>query len=182
MYYTILIFPLIGWLHIHSFVWFGSMQEKSITTVLISVRRQLKFDCTLQVIFLATSFATLYLMYVRFKATYDHNHDTFRIEFLLVPTVILSLLINHDYAPLEVSLSIDFVFVGTQQSISLVTLLHLGTCKPPGFVSCIWKWYPQLVLAWVMDTIGRTSYFTFRQRDFVWSVIRHDCLLNRINC
>lgn len=83
--------------------WFNA--GETVIIGLISVRRRLKYDCSHQVIFLATSFATLYLMYVRFKATYDHNHDTFRIEFLLIPTVILSLLINHDYAPLEVSFS-----------------------------------------------------------------------------
>jgi ER lumen protein retaining receptor len=30
------------------------------------------------VVFLAASYATIYLMYHKFKATYDHNHDTFR--------------------------------------------------------------------------------------------------------
>ncbi|KAK8753682.1 hypothetical protein OTU49_001073 [Cherax quadricarinatus] len=60
------------------------------------------YNSSMKVIFLAASYATLYLIYIRFKATYDHNHDTFRVEFLLIPTVILSLLINHDYSPLEV--------------------------------------------------------------------------------
>jgi len=53
-------------------------------------------------IFLAASYATLYLMYVKFKATYDHNHDTFRIEFLLIPAAVLALLINHDFVVLEI--------------------------------------------------------------------------------
>lgn len=42
-------------------------------------------------------------MYVKFRATYDKNHDSFRIEFLLIPAVILALLINHDFTVLEVS-------------------------------------------------------------------------------
>ncbi|MPC38685.1 ER lumen protein-retaining receptor 1-B [Portunus trituberculatus] len=60
------------------------------------------YNSTMKVIFLAASYATLYLIYMRFKATYDHNHDTFRVEFLLIPTVILSVLINHDFSPLEI--------------------------------------------------------------------------------
>ncbi|KAI9578827.1 hypothetical protein GQX74_009401 [Glossina fuscipes] len=60
------------------------------------------YNSVMKVIFLASSGATVYLMYVKFKATYDHNHDSFRVEFLLVPCVLLSLLINHDFTVMEV--------------------------------------------------------------------------------
>lgn len=43
---------------------------------------------------------------MKFKATYDGNHDTFRVEFLVVPVGGLSFLVNHDFSPLEVSLFI----------------------------------------------------------------------------
>lgn len=32
----------------------------------------------MKLFFLAASYGTIYLMYIKFKATYDHNHDTFR--------------------------------------------------------------------------------------------------------
>lgn len=57
----------------------------------------------MKIVFMGTSLATLYLIYMKFKATYDRNHDTFRIEFLLAPALILALLINHDFNVLEVS-------------------------------------------------------------------------------
>ena len=41
-------------------------------------------------------------MYHKFRATYDANHDTFRMEFLIVPVGGLSFLVNHDFSPLEV--------------------------------------------------------------------------------
>ncbi|KAL3252750.1 hypothetical protein MRX96_054807 [Rhipicephalus microplus] len=59
------------------------------------------YNSVMKVVFLAASYGTLYLMYVKFKATNDRNHDTFRIEFLLVPVCLLSLLINHEFTPLE---------------------------------------------------------------------------------
>lgn len=43
------------------------------------------------------------MIYSKFKATYDGNHDTFRVEFLVVPTAILAFLVNHDFTPLEVA-------------------------------------------------------------------------------
>lgn len=59
----------------------------------------------MKLVFIIASYATLYLMYIKFKATYDHNHDTFRIEFLLLPCVVLAFLINHDFSVVEVSAS-----------------------------------------------------------------------------
>uniref|UniRef100_A0A6G5A7T5 Putative er lumen protein retaining receptor n=1 Tax=Rhipicephalus microplus TaxID=6941 RepID=A0A6G5A7T5_RHIMP len=59
------------------------------------------YNSVMKVVFLAASYGTLYLMYVKFKATNDRNHDTFRIEFLLVPVCLLALLINHEFTPLE---------------------------------------------------------------------------------
>lgn len=56
----------------------------------------------LQLIYIACSYATVYLIYMKFKATYDGNHDTFRVEFLVVPVGGLSFLVNHDFSPLEV--------------------------------------------------------------------------------
>lgn len=61
------------------------------------------YNTVMKFVFISASFATIYLMYVKFKATYDHNHDTFRIEFLLVPCLVLSLLINHEFTIMEVS-------------------------------------------------------------------------------
>ncbi len=60
------------------------------------------YNTAMKALFISTSFLTVYLMYVKFRATYDSNHDTFRIEFLIVPVAGLSFLVNHDFAPLEV--------------------------------------------------------------------------------
>lgn len=61
------------------------------------------YNTVMKLIFISASLATLYLMYVKFRATYDSNHDSFRIEFLLIPCAILALVINHEFTVLEVS-------------------------------------------------------------------------------
>lgn len=55
-----------------------------------------------QVVFLALSYATVYLIYSRFRNTFDSANDTFRVEFLLVPVVGLSFLENYAFTPIEV--------------------------------------------------------------------------------
>lgn len=53
-------------------------------------------------VFLALSYATVYLIYMRFRNTYDSENDTFRVEFLLIPVIGLSFLENYSFTPLEV--------------------------------------------------------------------------------
>lgn len=60
------------------------------------------YNTIMKVVFIVASYATVYLMYIKFKATYDHNHDTFRIEFLLIPSLILALFIHHEFTVMEV--------------------------------------------------------------------------------
>lgn len=69
----------------------------------------------IQVIYILCSFATVYLIYVKFKATYDGNHDTFRVEFLIVPVGGLAFLVNHEFTPLEVSFC---VWIFTQNGVT----------------------------------------------------------------
>uniref|UniRef100_A0A2K5I766 KDEL endoplasmic reticulum protein retention receptor 1 n=1 Tax=Colobus angolensis palliatus TaxID=336983 RepID=A0A2K5I766_COLAP len=59
------------------------------------------YNTCMKVVYIACSFTTVWLIYSKFKATYDGNHDTFRVEFLVVPTAILAFLVNHDFTPLE---------------------------------------------------------------------------------
>lgn len=56
----------------------------------------------LQVIFLSIAYATVYLIYMRLRSTYDSESDSFRVEFLLVPVAGLSFLENYAFTPLEV--------------------------------------------------------------------------------
>ena len=60
------------------------------------------YNTVMKVIFLVSAYATLYLMFLKFRATYDSNHDTFRAEFLVIPAVGLALLVNHEFSVLEV--------------------------------------------------------------------------------
>lgn len=53
-------------------------------------------------VFLSLSYATVYLVYMRFRNSYDSENDTFRVEFLLVPVIGLSFLENYAFTPMEV--------------------------------------------------------------------------------
>merc|ERR1712211_151767 len=60
------------------------------------------YNTVMKIFFISSAAATVYLMYFKFKATYDGNHDTFRVEFLLAPTALLALVLNHDFSVMEI--------------------------------------------------------------------------------
>ena len=57
---------------------------------------------SMKLIFLASSFYILYLMKVRYKASWDPNLDTFKIEYLIFGSFLLGLIFNLDFSPLEI--------------------------------------------------------------------------------
>ena len=60
------------------------------------------YNSVMKVVFIVSVLVTCYLIFFKFKATYDSNHDTFRAEFLVIPTAGLAVLVNHEFSVLEV--------------------------------------------------------------------------------
>lgn len=84
------------------------------------------YNSFMKLVFLAGSGATIYLIYLKFKATYDHNHYSFRIEFLLIPCAILALLINHDFTVMEVgSMTTIWLSIRTTYNNAIIVLVVL---------------------------------------------------------
>lgn len=60
------------------------------------------YNTTMKVVYISCAIGTCYLIFMKFKPTYDSNHDTFRVEFLLGPCVILALVVNHSFSLTEI--------------------------------------------------------------------------------
>uniref|UniRef100_A0A2K6TCI3 ER lumen protein-retaining receptor n=1 Tax=Saimiri boliviensis boliviensis TaxID=39432 RepID=A0A2K6TCI3_SAIBB len=137
------------------------------------------YNTSMKVIYLACSYATVYLIYLKFKATYDGNHDTFRVEFLVVPVGGLSFLVNHDFSPLEIlwtfSIYLESVAIlpqlfmisktGEAETITTHYLFFLGLYRALYLVNWIWRFYFEgffdliAVVAGVVQTILYCDFF-----------------------
>ena len=53
------------------------------------------YNTVMKILYISTSLYILYLMKVRFKASWDPRLDTLRIEFLILPSAVLSLLFHY---------------------------------------------------------------------------------------
>lgn len=137
------------------------------------------YNTFMKMIFIVASGATIYLMYVKFKATYDHNHDSFRIEFLLIPTAILALIINHDFSVMEIlwtfSIYLESVAIlpqlflvsktGEAESITSHYLFALGSYRALYLLNWIYRYMVEshydliAIFAGVVQTVLYCDFF-----------------------
>ncbi|OWR51786.1 ER lumen protein-retaining receptor [Danaus plexippus] len=137
------------------------------------------YNTVMKIVFIAASYATVYLMYVKFKATYDHNHDTFRIEFLLIPSLILALLINREFTVMEVlwtfSIYLEAVAIlpqlflvsktGEAESITSHYLFALGSYRGLYLLNWIYRYIFEdhyeliAIVAGVIQTVLYCDFF-----------------------
>lgn len=126
------------------------------------------YNTVMKIVFLAASYGTLYLMYVKFRATYDSNHDTLRLEFLLIPVACLALLFNHEFSFLEIlwafSIYLEAVAIlpqlfmvsktGEAESITSHYLFALGSYRGLYILNWIYRYYTESFQDWIAIIAG----------------------------
>lgn len=60
------------------------------------------YNTLMKIIFISSSFYILYLMKIKYRASWDPNLDTFRIEFLIFGSLVLGLLFNIRFTLFEI--------------------------------------------------------------------------------
>jgi len=113
------------------------------------------YNTTMKIFFIASAAGTVYLMFVKFKATYDGNNDTFRAEFLLGPITILALVLNHEFSAMEIlwtfSIYLESVAIlpqlfmvsktGEAETITSHYLFALGSYRALYIVNWVYRYY-----------------------------------------
>jgi ER lumen protein retaining receptor len=137
------------------------------------------YNSVMKVVFIGASYATLYLMYAKFKATYDRNHDTFRVEFLLIPVTLVALLVNHEFSPLEIlwtfSIYLESVAIlpqlflvsktGEAETITSHYLFALGSYRALYLLNWVYRYYVEgfydliAIVAGVVQTVLYCDFF-----------------------
>ena len=117
-------------------------------------------------------------MFMKFKATYDGNHDTFRVEFLLGPTAVLALVLNHEFTVMEVlwtfSIYLESVAIlpqlfmvsktGEAESITSHYLFALGSYRALYIFNWVYRYYFEGfydIIAIVAGVVQTVLYFDF---------------------
>uniref|UniRef100_A0A1I7T8N4 ER lumen protein-retaining receptor n=1 Tax=Caenorhabditis tropicalis TaxID=1561998 RepID=A0A1I7T8N4_9PELO len=137
------------------------------------------YNTTMKITFLVVTYATVYLMFFKFRSTYMRESDTFRIELLIIPSIALAFLINHDYAPFELlwtfSIYLEAVAIlpqlfllqstGSAEVITAHYLFALGSYRALYIFNWIYRYYsedyfdPIVVVAGVVQTVLYADFF-----------------------
>lgn len=137
------------------------------------------YNTIMKVIFLSIAYATVYLIYMRLRSTYDSESDSFRVEFLLVPVAGLSFLENYAFTPLEIlwtfSIYLESVAIlpqlfmitktGEAESITTHYLFFLGLYRALYLANWVWRYHTEgffdqiAVVAGVVQTIFYCDFF-----------------------
>lgn len=137
------------------------------------------YNSVMKVIFVVSSYVTVYLMYSKFKATYDGNHDTFRVEFLVTPVAGLAVLINHELSFLEIlwtfSIYLESVAIlpqlfmisktGEAETITSHYLFALGIYRALYILNWVYRYYTEsffdliAVVAGCVQTVLYCDFF-----------------------
>lgn len=137
------------------------------------------YNTLMKILFVSASCATVYLIFQKFKPTYDGNHDTFRVEFAVVPAIVLALIFNYEFTVLEVawafSIYLESVAImpqlfmvsktGEAENITSHYLFALGAYRAFYILNWIYRYYedghfdPIATLAGVLQTILYCDFF-----------------------
>lgn len=159
------------------------------------------YNTLMKIIFIASSYATVHLIYRKFKTTYGRSQDTFRIEWLLGPIAFLTLLIHErredSYLIIELlwtfSIYLEAVAIlpqlfmitktGEAESITSHYLFFLGTYRAFYILNWIYRYYTEgfheaiPVIAGVIQTILYCDFFYLYITRVVWSRAGRNSLL-----
>lgn len=137
------------------------------------------YNTLMKVLFVSASCATVYLIFQKFKPTYDGNHDTFRVEFAVIPAVVLALVFNYEFTVLEIawafSIYLESVAImpqlfmvsktGEAENITSHYLFALGAYRGFYILNWVYRYYedghfdPIATLAGILQTVLYCDFF-----------------------
>merc|ERR1712176_237742 len=136
------------------------------------------YNTVMKIIYISLSVGTCYLIFVKFKATYDGNHDSMRAEFLVIPAAGLACLINTSFDVMEVlwtfSIYLESVAIlpqlfmisktGEAETITSHYLFALGSYRGLYILNWIYRYYTESfydIIAIVAGCVQTVLYCDF---------------------
>jgi len=126
------------------------------------------YNSLMKLFFIASSCYILYLMKIKYRPTHDPSIDTFKIEYILAPCVVLSLLFNYKFTFSEIlwsfSIWLEAVAIlpqlfmlqrtGEAETITTHYLAALGAYRALYIPNWIFRYYTESVVDPIAVTAG----------------------------
>ncbi|KAI9027767.1 ER lumen protein retaining receptor-domain-containing protein [Hyaloraphidium curvatum] len=126
------------------------------------------YNTVMKIFFIATAAYVVYLMWFKYKTTWDPSLDTFRVEYLLAPCALLSLVANYKFTPLEIlwsfSVFLESVAIlpqlfqltrtGEAETITTHYLFALGSYRALYLVNWVYRYVTEGYVDWIVWVAG----------------------------
>lgn len=137
------------------------------------------YNTFMKVVFISASAATVFLIFSKFKATYDRNHDVFQVLPLIGLAGVLALVINNSFEVLEIlwtfSIYLESVAIlpqlfmvsktGEAETITSHYLFALGSYRFLYIINWIYRYFvesyldPIAIIAGIVQTVLYCDFF-----------------------
>lgn len=137
------------------------------------------YNTVMKVVFIAATYVTVYLIFVKFRSSYNTDNDTFRAEILVIPAIGLAFLVNHEMSALEIlwtfSIYLESVAIlpqlfmlnktGEAETITSHYLFALGVYRALYIANWIYRYHTEdffdliMVVAGCVQTVLYCDFF-----------------------
>ncbi|PAA62160.1 hypothetical protein BOX15_Mlig011121g1 [Macrostomum lignano] len=137
------------------------------------------YNTTMKIAFVLLTWLTVFLVYCKYRATYDGNHDSFRAEWLVITAAGLAVLVNHQLTVVEVlwtySIYLESVAIlpqlflisktGSADTITSHYLFALGSYRAFYIINWIYRYFVDdyfeaiAVIAGCLQTVLYADFF-----------------------
>jgi ER lumen protein retaining receptor len=138
------------------------------------------YNTLMKLLFVTASCTTVYLIFHKFKATYDGNHDTCKVQFLVPPCIIMALVCNYEFTFLEIMWAFSiylealaimpqlFMLTKTQEAENITShyLFALGAYRAFYIMNWVYRymydehhWDPIAVFSGILQTLLYIDFF-----------------------
>ncbi|CAD5230747.1 unnamed protein product [Bursaphelenchus okinawaensis] len=137
------------------------------------------YNSIMKILFIASLYATVYMMYNKFRGTLNKEEDVFRVELLIVPCAVLALFINAEFTVLEVlwtfSIYLEAVAIlpqlfmlqrrGEAETITAHYLFALGSYRGLYILNWLYRYFtdgffdPIVVVSGIVQTVLYADFF-----------------------
>ncbi|KAF7295964.1 ER lumen protein-retaining receptor [Mycena kentingensis (nom. inval.)] len=111
------------------------------------------YNFIMKLFFIGSSCYILYLMRYRFRPSHDPSIDTFRIEYLLGPCILFSLVFNYHFNLTEILWSFS-IFLESAETITTHYLAALGAYRALYIPNWIYRYFSDNVVDPIAVTAG----------------------------
>jgi len=153
------------------------------------------YNSVMKSFFILSKAVIVYLMYWQFKDTRQKEHDTFRIEILLIPCGILAYFVNHEFSVMEVlwtfSIYLESVCIipqlymikqiGIISSDQIIYLSFLGAYRALYIFNWIYRYETEYFYDVLADVGGfiQTTIYVFAL--IVFCFVKKDLTTNNVD-